>query len=441
MITKSFKRWNAAPAFTPDGSLLALAQARDEIRFIDPDTGRQAVSLTLAGPRTIDSVAFSKAGAYLAVRRTDLVQLWDLRSLARQLKAMRLEWPASLGAEKEMPPLPAKAVVHDADGAMTVWEETGEPQRIAAVLAAKGAEEPADAGGFAGRGIQRATAKQYEEAILDLTRAIELQSDNDDCWRWRGWSHHALGQIPQAIADYSQYLRRRPRDRETWDRLAACHAESGDLAQAAVDTRQAIEAGGDVAESLRHYVLVAIARRSMDDYRWACGTLLARAGSPKPGDSLTYRRQLVWACTLEVEAEPLSAALEIARADAGKPGRARDYDLAEGALLYRAGRIHDAIGILQAALSEKSLSTAQAVYGWLFLARALQQAGESAGAYQALDKAKNAGQTASTALSWCHDLELRLLQSAIDEMAATFESGEKPPAGEIKPDRPSTPAG
>jgi WD40 repeat protein len=80
-------------AFSPDGRMLAVAPARQEIRLLDPSTGREFASLTAPDARTIEEMAFSPDGDRLAAC-TELrsIHLWDLRALRRELAAMGLDW-------------------------------------------------------------------------------------------------------------------------------------------------------------------------------------------------------------------------------------------------------------------------------------------------------------------------------------------------------------
>jgi eukaryotic-like serine/threonine-protein kinase len=134
-ISRSFRRYSG-PAFSPDGKTLALAESRDRVQFVDPATGRPLAKLLAAGPRTIDGMHFGPLGRYLAVRRTDLVQLWDLDYLRDELQAMPFT-SEDIGplmrqrpGVEQSPPLPKKVLVEGLGGGRLLWDETGQPSKL-----------------------------------------------------------------------------------------------------------------------------------------------------------------------------------------------------------------------------------------------------------------------------------------------------------------------
>lgn len=130
-ISRNFRLYSG-PDFSPDGKTLALAESRDRVQFVDPATGQPLAKLLAAGPRTIDGVHFDPLGRYLAVRRTDLVQVWDLDYLRRELQAKSFTAaevalftrPTSAGAHG-LQPLPTMVLIQDQDGARFLWDESG----------------------------------------------------------------------------------------------------------------------------------------------------------------------------------------------------------------------------------------------------------------------------------------------------------------------------
>jgi WD40 repeat protein/serine/threonine protein kinase len=85
-------------AFTPDGTMLAIAHSRAAVKLIDPATGTEFATLpTSGGP-----YSFSHDGSYLATAGENAaIQVWDLRLIRQQLAGMNLDW--------DLPPYPAAA--------------------------------------------------------------------------------------------------------------------------------------------------------------------------------------------------------------------------------------------------------------------------------------------------------------------------------------------
>jgi WD40 repeat protein len=74
--------------FSGDGKLLAINPSRGLVRLIEPSTGRELATLPTDMP-----LSFSADGGLLVTRPANQVlQLWDLRAVRKQLAAMGLDW-------------------------------------------------------------------------------------------------------------------------------------------------------------------------------------------------------------------------------------------------------------------------------------------------------------------------------------------------------------
>jgi WD40 repeat protein len=89
--------WNAV-CFSPDGKMLALGPWRGAVRLVDPATDQEVATLSTPGKELITNLAFSPDGSILAVCCQEVIQVWDLRLIRRQLKEMNLDW--------DLPPYP-----------------------------------------------------------------------------------------------------------------------------------------------------------------------------------------------------------------------------------------------------------------------------------------------------------------------------------------------
>jgi tetratricopeptide (TPR) repeat protein len=83
--------------------------------------------------------------------------------------------------------------------------------------AANAATQPAqpeqlDAAGYARRGSASASRREYEPALVDLTRSIELEPANADHFYERGRAYASNGQADKALEDFSQAIKLRPDD-------------------------------------------------------------------------------------------------------------------------------------------------------------------------------------------------------------------------------------
>jgi hypothetical protein len=86
-------------AFSPDGSVLAIAYSGSVVQLIDVATGGPLARLQPPNPDIITWMAFSPDGSQLAISTaTNVIRLWDLRLIRSQLTTIGLNW--------DLPPYP-----------------------------------------------------------------------------------------------------------------------------------------------------------------------------------------------------------------------------------------------------------------------------------------------------------------------------------------------
>jgi tetratricopeptide (TPR) repeat protein len=83
--------------------------------------------------------------------------------------------------------------------------------------------------------------EQYDTAIADLTRALEIDPDNAQYYYSRGFSFHDKGDYPRAIADLDSAIRLNPRNDTYYAKRASAHLNSGNAKAAIDDYTYAIE--------------------------------------------------------------------------------------------------------------------------------------------------------------------------------------------------------
>jgi tetratricopeptide (TPR) repeat protein/predicted aspartyl protease len=127
------------------------------------------------------------------------------------------------------------------------------------------ADEPTDAAALSRRGVAFAARRDFEHAIADLTRAIELNPNEPSYFYERGIVRGHSGQAVQAMADFDQALKLRPDDVPT--RVARA-----ELRLAAKDN-SAVREDLDAAD---------LAAPKEADVRFQLGTLYGNAGLFEP---------------------------------------------------------------------------------------------------------------------------------------------------------------
>ncbi len=72
-------------------------------------------------------------------------------------------------------------------------------------------EEPVDANGFHDRGNRYSRHGNYERAIQDYGRAIEMDGDFAEAYYNRGFSYYEVGLYEEAIADLTRAIELDPK--------------------------------------------------------------------------------------------------------------------------------------------------------------------------------------------------------------------------------------
>jgi len=95
------------------------------------------------------------------------------------------------------------------------------------------------------RGIVYYNSSDFEQAILDFTRAIELDPDNAVAYHDQGIAYQASGNPAQAMADYTKATELDPNNANYWDSLCWFGSLSGHAADVVYACEQAVELAPD----------------------------------------------------------------------------------------------------------------------------------------------------------------------------------------------------
>jgi tetratricopeptide (TPR) repeat protein len=122
---------------------------------------------------------------------------------------------------------------------------------------------------FADRGLVYLDRQEYDRAIVDLTKAIELDPRWTSAYKWRGTAYFYTGRNDRAIADFDTAIRLDPTSGELYWRRGKAHEVAHDLTAALTDYSDALAID---PKSLRDYVSRALvflklgnAERALDD--------------------------------------------------------------------------------------------------------------------------------------------------------------------------------
>ncbi|HXA39510.1 MAG TPA: aspartyl protease family protein [Phenylobacterium sp.] len=218
-------------------------------------------------------------------------------------------------------------------------------------------EQPKTAAEFARRASAEAARREFQAAIADDTRAIELEPDNGRHYRARAMARLAARQPVLAMADLDEALKRQPDDPEALMRRGELYLASRDLARAKSDFEAAFKLA-PADSSLVATAGVAYARAGQ--YESAIRQLDTWiAAHPKDEDlprALSARcySRAAWGKELEMALADCDAAL--------RRDRTSEVMTYRGLVLLRLGRLDEAIVQYTAAIKSQPRA-AQALYG------------------------------------------------------------------------------
>jgi serine/threonine protein kinase/WD40 repeat protein/tetratricopeptide (TPR) repeat protein len=260
-------------ALSPDGKLLAFVyNGWEGVRLVDYATGRRLA--TLAGPDRVlvTSLAFSPDGRRLAVGTGhNVVQLWDLRGLRRDLAEMGLDWdlppyPATSASQEEGEGVHSQPLEVRVDRGVLIAREkyslvlaffpfdaeTYYQRALAYVQFGQRAEAFADLNTALAlqphhsdaryqRGLIHARQARFQEAAADFSRTLALRPDHVDTYAERAHTYLCLRQFDKAVADLSKALEHNAGDWELWFARGTAYEWLGDWRRAAADFSKVIE--------------------------------------------------------------------------------------------------------------------------------------------------------------------------------------------------------
>jgi serine/threonine protein kinase/WD40 repeat protein/Tfp pilus assembly protein PilF len=172
-------------AFSPDGKLLAVALGLSEVQLIDSATWRPVARLLGPDPCYLEvgPHAFSPdGGQFVVATLTGNLRVWDLRRIREQLRDLGLDWHLT-----DYPPHP-----HAGAKPVKLEVDLGEFQRHT-----RAREHLA-------RGQEHFGAKRWRQAVAEYSRTLELRPDQAAAYHNRGHAHQELGEFDQALRDLAK---------------------------------------------------------------------------------------------------------------------------------------------------------------------------------------------------------------------------------------------
>jgi WD40 repeat protein/tetratricopeptide (TPR) repeat protein len=267
--------------------------------------------------------------------------------------------------------------------------------------------------GNANNGLSR-----WDQALADCTRAIELGAQGPDAWKFRGRAHLGLKHWNEAVADCTAAIKQKGADAWVHANRGVAEAELGRWDEAEGDMAKAIKRSDSwELTALTGHALFRLRVGDVDGYRVRLEPVLGQFGDSKDPDTAN---SVAWACALHPAGGPdPERAVRLAElAVADEPTDPNSLNTL-GAALYRAGRLDAAMARLQEAVRQTKSEGSAA--DWLFLAMTEHRLRHAEAARKWLDKAaawidRGTNQAAGGApaqlaeLDWTRRVELQVLR-------------------------------
>jgi tetratricopeptide (TPR) repeat protein len=211
-------------AFSQEGSVLAVRTWRGAVRLLDWATGQELARLAAPNTEMASHLAFSRDDRWLAVVcQTQVVQLWDLRRIRRQLSDIGLDWqlpgpPPAIQEEKHTSSPRIEIDYGELPKQGNTSKETPQEAVKRWTQCLQSNSEDVDA--FHHRAHAFEKLGERHKAIADFTAAIQRQPGNAHFHECRGRNYLALKEHAQAIADFEKALELKPDQADLCNNLA-----------------------------------------------------------------------------------------------------------------------------------------------------------------------------------------------------------------------------
>ena len=101
--------------------------------------------------------------------------------------------------------------------------------------------DPKHVRAWTNRGVAYNELHQYEKAIADLTKATELDPKNGTVWRNRGYAYSELHQYDKAVTDFSKVIELDPNSAPAWNDRGVAYLRLRQYDKALADFKKTLE--------------------------------------------------------------------------------------------------------------------------------------------------------------------------------------------------------
>jgi WD40 repeat protein/tetratricopeptide (TPR) repeat protein len=246
-------KWLGWIVFSPDGKMLAVRHSMNEVRLVDPATGRQFARL----PTAWGAYGFSPDGSQLVTSsgRDGVFQVWDLRLIRRQLAEMGLDWdrPAYPPPPERAKPLRVRVV--SAEPLAPSKELDAEAYFQRGLLLVQLHHSPW--GDFDRIRALNPKVLRWDEVRDVCTQVIERNPKDAETYHLRAHTLEWLGQWEQALTDHSRAIKLAPQSLDYFVCRGRAYLRTGQTDKAEEDFRKTGEPTARQANALAFEIIAS----------------------------------------------------------------------------------------------------------------------------------------------------------------------------------------
>jgi WD40 repeat protein/Flp pilus assembly protein TadD/tRNA A-37 threonylcarbamoyl transferase component Bud32 len=355
----------SALAFSPNGRVI-LTGAGNEAHLWSAATG-QALTPPLRHQDRVSALAFSPDGKVILIGCSDgTARLWRIReAIKRDGEHIKLWTEVLTGME-----LDSGGALHVLNG--NTWKQRHDQ------LMEWGESTVADVEDslvwHRRQAIEAEMAGQWFAMAWHLSRLIDKAPNDAALRKDRARANACLNQWRQVIDDCSKAIERRPDDWQLWHARAAGYANLDQWQKASADLIKACALPEASPWAWSEHAVLCLYLGNSRGYSQACGTLVKRWGSDKdPAILDAVARTCVLAPSALADLQPV---VQLAHKPVVAQTNNPHFLTTLGAILFRAGRLEEAVQRLKEAVS-KTLGKKGSAFDWLLLAMAHQKLGQT----------------------------------------------------------------
>jgi tetratricopeptide (TPR) repeat protein len=124
--------------------------------------------------------------------------------------------------------------------------------------------------------------QQWDKAIADFSKALELNPNWYGAWAWRGYLHREMKEWDKVVADCSKAVELNPNHWMSWRDRAFAYVKLNQPEKAVADLRQAIETGLTDAQRMLNNDPDLEPLRAREDFRKLMAELEAKSKKECP---------------------------------------------------------------------------------------------------------------------------------------------------------------